>query len=523
MGQVCVSASMPKYVGGDYVYGDDEPRRWDNMEVQADNKPGHKPVTSYHLPKWCLHPDLPTRRLYVMNQDYFGMAADGNRNMDNWNVAHVAAFHDDLKMLSLATLEQCKEPNKWGFTPAHMCGMGQHHYGPSLCVLYELLQMGAVDPDALNYQDQTPLQVCGRMHKPANLKKFETVLQKGKKPDSYDKQREGQLRLRGKFARAVALDALGDQALPICLVFPGQGSQYVGMMKELADIPEVRDMLATARRILGYDIMDVMQNGPEEKLSQTKYCQPAMYIAGLAAVEKLKMDNPDAVEKCQAVAGLSLGEYTALTVAGVFDFETCLRLVKARGEAMEYETTKPGARDQAMMSVAGLPEDTIEQMCRELAVEGQICQIANYLFPKGYSVAGDAAAVKALEPKVLEAGALQAKMIKISGAFHTPIMAPAREKLLVALDEARGSMQPPRCKVIMNVTGQTIDSRTDVGVITKLLGDQLTTAVLWETSMKNAIADGCTEFYECGPSKQLKAMMKRIDGNMVQRMFNILA
>lgn len=516
---------MPKTVSGDYVYGDDEPRRWDNIEVQADHKPGHKPVTSYHLPKWCLHPDLPTRRLYVMKEDYFGMAADGIRNMDNWNVAHVAAFHDDLKLLSMATLEQCKEPNKWGFTPAHMCAMGQHHYGPSLSVLYELLQMKCVDQDALNYQDQTPYQVCQRMHKPPNVKKFDNVMIKGKKPDNYDKQREGQLRLRGKFARAVALDggSLGDQTRPLCLLFPGQGSQYVGMMKELAEIPEVKDMLATAKKILGFDILKIMLDGPEEKLAETKYCQPAMYIAGLAAVEKLKLEDSDAVERCQATAGLSLGEYTALQVAGVFDFETGLRLVKARAEAMDHEVTKPGAKAQAMLSVAGLPEDTVTALCKELAVEGQVCQIANYLFPKGYSVAGDEAAVKALETKVTAAGALQAKLLKTSGGFHTPIMAPARSKLQAALEEARASMQPPRCRVYMNVTAKPIDSKTSVGDIVDLLVDQLTNAVLWERSVKNVIADGCTEFYECGPSKQLKAMMKRIDQNMVQRMQNILA
>lgn len=517
---------MPKHVGGDYVYGKDEPRRWDNLEVQAENKPGHKPVTSYQLPKWCLHPDLPTKRLYVQKEDYFGMAADGNRNMDNWNVAHVAAFHDDLKMLSLATLEQCKEPTKWGMTPAHMCGMGQHLHGPSLGVLYELVQMGAYDPDALSYQDQTPLQVCMRMHKAANVKKFEQVVLKNKKPDGYDRQREGQLKLRGKFARAVGLEgtaALGDKPLPVCLVFPGQGSQYVGMMKELSDIAEVREMLKTSQGILGYDILDIMLNGPEDKLSQTKYCQPAMYIAGLSAIEKLKQDNPDVVEKCQAVAGLSLGEYTALTVAGVFSFETGLRLVKARAEAMEYETTKPGAKPQAMLSVAGLSEDTVKGLCLEQAVGGQVCQIANYLFPKGYSVAGDAAAVHALEKTVLAAGALQAKILKTSGAFHTPIMAPAKEKLLTALNEAKASMSPPRCQVYMNIIAKPIDSTTDVSAIIDLLGDQLTAGVLWEKSMKNLIAAGASEFYECGPSKQLKAMMKRIDPSMVQKMYNILA
>merc|ERR1719343_255179 len=136
-------------------------------------------------------------------------------------------------------------------------------------------------------------------------------------------------------------------------------------MKGLKDLEPVQRMLKTAKEILGYDILDLMLNGPEDKLAQTKFCQPALYIAGLAAVEQLKLDDPSSVTRCQAVAGLSLGEYTALTVAGVFDFETGLRIVKARGEAMEKEVTKPGAPPQAMLSVAGLAQDKVEQLCKE--------------------------------------------------------------------------------------------------------------------------------------------------------------
>lgn len=152
-----------------------------------------------------------------------------------------------------------------------------------------------------------------------------------------------------------------------------------------------------------------------------------------------------------------------------------------------------------------------------------MCQIVNYLFPKGYSCAGDTAALQELETKVQAEGALQAKMLRTSGAFHTSIMAPAREKLLAALNDAKASMRPPRCKVYMNLTAAPIDSTTDVGDIIKLMGDQITHPVLWEMCMKNAIDDGCQEFYECGPSKQLKAMMKRIDPKAVQRMYNVLA
>jgi len=446
----------------------------------------------------------------------------------------VAAYHDDLKLLSLATIEQCKEPNKWGMTPTHMCGMGQHPYGPSLAVLYELVQMGVADPEAINHADQTPWHVCQRMHKPANLKKFEKVLLKGIKPDHYDEFRETQLRPRGKFARPAGASALGvpqpsvedvQAPLPICLVFPGQGSQCVGMMKSLKDLPAVKEMLDKANDILGYDILELMLNGPEERLAQTKYCQPAMYIAGLAAVEQLKLDEPSAVSRCQALAGLSLGEYTALTVAGVFDFETGLRVVKARGESMDFETSKPGGKKQAMLSVAGLPRETVEQLCREVlgTSRDEVCQIANFLFPKGFSVAGTEDSVKALEPKAMAAGALQAKLLKTSGAFHTPVMAGAKDYLLGQLKQVEGSMRPPRCPVYMNTTAKAIGPGTAVQDIIKLLGEQLVSPVLWEQSMQQALKDGCMDFFECGPSKQLKAMMKRIDTKTEQRMKNVLA
>lgn len=524
---------MPILRAGDWVYSDSElVPALKGEDVKAENKDGHRPIGSYKLPKWVYHPEMPGARIVVTKDDYYGMAADGNRNYANWNVAHVAALHDDLKLLSLATVEQCKEPNKWGMTPTHMCGMGQHPYGPSLNVLYELVQMGVADPEVLNHADQTPWHICQRMHKPANLKKFVTVLMQGKKPDKFDEIREAQLRPRGKFARPQPLSGFEGQAaapledtrtLPTCLVFPGQGSQYVGMMKSLKDLPRVQEMLRKAQSILGYDILDIMLNGPEDKLGKTVYCQPAMYIAGLAAVEQLRLDDPDQVSRCQALAGLSLGEYTALTVAGVLDFETGLRVVKVRGEAMDLETTRPGAPQQAMLSVAGLEEEKVNALCRDIVAgrPGEVCQIANFLFPKGFSVAGTSASVLALEAKAMEAGALQAKVLKTSGAFHTPVMAGAKARLLAELEQVKGSIRPARCQVYMNTTAQAIGPETPVEEIVRLLGEQLVSPVRWDASMRQAIKDGCTSFIECGPNKQLKAMMKRIDPKANERMTNI--
>lgn len=537
---------MPANYGGQFHYEQGERQRHElPLDKRAEGKPGHKPLHSYKLPRWVQHPDLQgSRKVTIEKKDYLGMAVDGSRNYECWNVAHVAAFHDDLKMLSLATREQCMEPNKWGMTPLHLAVCSIHPYGPALCVVYELVKMGVADVDAVNCCGMTAWDLCKRMHKVDHLKMFGKVLYTAQKPPMYDERRAAQMKPRGKFAKkaeeeaaaAAALAASMPQAalppaaiadgppLPVCLLFPGQGSQYVGMMKALKDLATVKPMLETAKRVLGYDLLDVCLNGPEEQLGQTKFCQPAMFVAALAAVEQLKQQQPEKVLRCRAVAGLSLGEYTALTVAGVFDFETGLKLVKARAEAMEHEVTKPDAPKQAMLSVAGMERSLLEKLCAQvIEKEGEVCQIANHLFPKGFAVAGTEAAVLRLEPVVKEAGALQAKLLKTAGAFHTSLMHGAQTSLLETLRSLQSQMQPPRCQVYMNVTGKTIGPDAKVEDIVEMLGQQLVSGVLWEQSMTQAIQDGMEEFFECGPNKQLKAMMKRINQPMFNKTTSVLA
>jgi len=362
------------------------------------------------------------------------------------------------------------------------------------------------------------------MHKPANLKKFEKVLLKGHKPEHYENFKESQLRLRGKYARPAGAMEDSGVGSPVCFVFPGQGAQYVGMMKGLKDLPAVKDMLAKAAKILNYDILDIMLNGPEDKLTQTKYCQPAIYIAELAVMEQLKQDDPAIFIRRMSTAGMSIGEYPALHVAGVFDFETGLQIVKTRAEAMDFEATRQDAQKQSMLSVAGLEKELVEKLCKEcITGKGDVCQIANYLFPKGYSVAGTEAAVLAMEKKCNDAGALQAKTLRTSGAFHTPMMSGAKDLLVDQLEKLKGSMKPPTCTVYMNATATSIGPNTSVKDIIKLMGDQIVSPVLWEQSMQAGIKDGFSEFLECGPGKQLKAMMKRIDQKICDKMRNIVA
>merc|ERR1711920_10738 len=293
------------------------------------------------------------------------------------------------------------------------------------------------------------------------------------------------------------------------------------MMSTVKDFPKVGDMLKKAQEILGYDILDLCLKGPESKLEETKYCQPAMFIAGMAGLEKLRTENVEAVTKFQAAAGLSLGEYTALCAAGVFSFEDGLKLVKLRGEAMQEAANNS---KQAMLSVAGIEKPQLTDLCKEAAKSegGQaVCQIANELFPKGFSCAGTEKAILHLKELSEKSGALQSKILKTSGGFHTPLMNSAKDKLGKALDEMLPKMSPPKFTVYMNATAKPLSPGTDPREIVELLKKQLTSPVLWEPSVREMISAGVTEFYEVGPMKQIKAMMKRIDSKVWGNTLNI--
>jgi len=226
---------------------------------------------------------------------------------------------------------------------------------------------------------------------------------------------------------------------------------------------------------------------------------------------KLKQQRPEAVERPGAVAGLSLGEYTALCVAGVFTFEEGMELVKIRGEAMQDAAN---SAPQSMLSIFGLEKDALSNLCKEQETGGEVCQIANFLFPRGFSAAGTTPAIMKLKESVEAAGALQVKLLKTSGGFHTSLMKPAQAELAEALKALEPNMKPPKCDVYMNVTGDKIAAGTPPTEFLPLLEKQLTSSVQWEASIQQMISDGLTEFYEVGPMKQLKAMMKRIDVDM---------
>jgi len=270
----------------------------------------------------------------------------------------------------------------------------------------------------------------------------------------------------------------------------------------VAELPVARKLFDQAAAILGYDLADVCFNGPAEKLNSTVYSQPALFVCGLASMEKLRQEKPDVVAGCQAAAGLSLGEYTALVFAGAMDFESGLRVVQERGRAMQDAAD---ATPSAMVSVLGMERDQIAKLCEGIRQEGEVLQIANLLCPGNIVVSGSLGAVERLGPAAEAAGAMRTIRLAVAGAFHTALMQPAVERLEKAL--ANVAIQSPRIPVWSNVDAKT---HSDPAEIKGLLVRQVCSPVLWEDSIVAMLGDGCDMFYEVGPGRVLRGLLKRI-------------
>ncbi len=285
-------------------------------------------------------------------------------------------------------------------------------------------------------------------------------------------------------------------------LFPGQGAQAVGMGRALADrLPSVRRLYDEASAVLGYDLAAVCWDGPKERLDTTAVSQPGLFVASLAALEALRHDDPDAANHCVAAAGLSLGEYTALAFAGALSFADGLRVVKARGEAMQAASD---ATAGAMVSVLGLEATAVEALCAEVVrTDGEI-RVANLLCPGNTVVSGAVAACEAIEKQV-EAKGGRTVRLAVAGAFHTPLMKPADEKLAAAL--AGVKIAKPRVPVWSNVDARP---HTDPDEICGLLVRQVLHPVLWEQTMRGLLADGCDRFCEIGPGRVLAGLLKRV-------------
>ena len=282
-------------------------------------------------------------------------------------------------------------------------------------------------------------------------------------------------------------------------VFPGQGSQFVGMGKDLYETSALaKELFDKADEILGFKITDVMFAGTDEQLKETKVTQPAVFLHSVISALCLGDDFKPAM-----VAGHSLGEFSALVASGALSFEDGLRLVAARANAMQKACeANPGT----MAAIIGVDDEKVEEICAEVSKDGKLVIPANYNCPGQLVISGDTEAINEACEKLKEAGAKRALPLKVGGAFHSPLMQPAKDELQTAIEQT--TFSTPKCPVYQNVDAKPY---TDAAEIKANLIAQLTSPVRWTKSVQNMIADGADDFTECGPGKALQGMIGRID------------
>ena len=279
-------------------------------------------------------------------------------------------------------------------------------------------------------------------------------------------------------------------------VFPGQGAQFVGMGKDLYDnSPMAQELFEKANQILGFRITDLMFSGTDEDLRQTKVTQPAIFLHSVLLAKTLG-DN----FKPEMVAGHSLGEFSALVANGALSFEDGLSLVSKRALAMQKACE---AEPSTMAAIVGLEDEIVENICNEIA---EVVVPANYNCPGQLVISGSVQGIDLACEKLTEAGAKRAIKLSVGGAFHSPLMEPARAELAEAINSTHFSI--PVCPVYQNVTAGPV---SDPEVIKKNLIAQLTAPVRWTQTVKNMIADGCTSFTEVGPGQVLQGLVKKVD------------
>ena len=279
-------------------------------------------------------------------------------------------------------------------------------------------------------------------------------------------------------------------------VFPGQGAQFSGMGKDLFENSELaRTLFAQANDILGFDIQSIMFEGTEDQLKQTNVTQPAIFLHSTILAACLGASfRPD------MVAGHSLGEFSALVANKTLSFEDGLRLVAKRAAAMQKACE---LAPSTMAAILGLEDDVVERICAQ--IDGVVVP-ANYNCPGQLVISGSLEAIETACAKLTEAGAKRALVLQVGGAFHSPLMEPAREELAAAIEATH--FATPICPVYQNVNAQAV---TDPAQIKANLVTQLTGAVRWTQIMQNMLADGCTEVIEVGPGKVLQGLFKKVD------------
>lgn len=285
-------------------------------------------------------------------------------------------------------------------------------------------------------------------------------------------------------------------------VFPGQGAQFVGMGKDLYETnPLAKELFDKANEVLGFDITSIMFDGTADELKQTKVTQPAVFLHSV--ISALCMGEAFAPDM---VAGHSLGEFSALVAAGALTFEDGLRLVHARALAMQKACeVAPGT----MAAIIGLPDAKVEEVCAEVSTDGNVVIPANYNCPGQLVISGNVDAINAACDKLKAEGAKRALPLPVSGAFHSPLMQPAKDELQSAIEST--AFNAPKCPVYQNVDAKPY---TDPDTIKANLIAQLTSSVRWTATVENMIADGAEDFTECGPGKALQGMIGRINKNV---------
>jgi len=278
-------------------------------------------------------------------------------------------------------------------------------------------------------------------------------------------------------------------------VFPGQGAQKPGMGKELYEQnQEAKDLYLKAKEILGFDIAAVMFDGSAEDLKQTKVTQPAIFLDSVAQFVCLAQNKPE------MTAGHSLGEFSALVAAGALEFEDSLRLVSIRANAMQKACEQ---NPSTMAAVLALPDEKVEEICA--SIDGETVVAANYNCPGQLVISGSNAGIEKACELMKEAGAKRALILPVGGAFHSPLMEPAREELAAAIEET--NIKAPHCPIYQNVSAQ---AENDPAQIKKNLVAQLTGAVRWSQSVQQMVADGADHFTESGPGKVLCGLIRKI-------------
>jgi len=282
-------------------------------------------------------------------------------------------------------------------------------------------------------------------------------------------------------------------------VFPGQGSQFPGMGKEYYEKSAFsKKLFEQANDLLGFRLSDIMFDGTDEDLRQTRVTQPAVFVHSVIAYKSLEGASP------QMVAGHSLGEFTALVANGTLGFEDALQLVKLRAMAMQKACESVPS---TMAAVLSLDDAKVEDICRSVADElKEVVVPANYNCPGQLVISGSLNAVKLACERLKEAGARRAMILPVGGAFHSPLMAPAREELAAAIESVR--FHTPTCPVYQNVVAKAVTSPED---IKRNLIEQLTGPVRWTQLVRAMIADGATRFTEVGPGKVLQGLVQKID------------